>query len=933
VRAPPDERGTRTLHSPISRAEQFQHTLNPKDHWYAMLPFIISGIVAGSVYGMIGVGLVLTFKTSGIFNFGYGALGTLAAYLFYFLSVEHDVPLIISLIVSIGLFGLILGFGLERLAHGLASRPLAAKITATIGILLVVQAGTSLYWGAGSITVDQWLPSGGFSIDGTRVSWAQLITFLIALIATGALYTALHFTRIGKSMRAVVDNPELLALAGTSPVLVRRIAWTVSSAFVALSAILLAPTIGLDPFVLTALVLQGFGAAAFGGFRNILLTFAGGIVIGIVSSSLTKWITEPGILNGLAPSVPFIVLFAVTVLLPKRYLVSEGISVARSLVTPWKPPITVVTGTAIVAFILLALVPQFVGFRIVGWSTALCYVLLLLSLGLLVRVSGQVSLAHIAFAAIGVVAFSKLTDEAGIPWVPAMVAAGLIAVPIGAMLAIPAIRLSGLYLAVATFGFGYLMQNMFYNTDLMFGTDGVGVPVSQPDVSWLTDDPDHGVYYVILAIVALTVATLLILTRTRLGRILSAMSDSPVGLEANGAGVTVSRVLVFCVSAFLAGIAGALLGVVQVQASVQSYNPLLSITLLALVMIVVGGIPWYAYIGAAGFALVPVYLTEPHTATWLELFFGVSAMVVAVFGLPHLSPTVRALIDRAKLPQRTRELSDAAATAPRAAKEGGLEINDLTVRFGGLVAVNGLSLKAPTGRITGLMGPNGAGKSTTFAAASGLVKPSEGDIVLDGNNVGGTSVGRRARLGLGRSFQQMELFESLTVRENVAMGREAGFAGRNPLRQMVNTRKQRSEIRARTDEALTLCGITELADHVVSNLSTGQRRLVELARCLAGDFHILMLDEPSSGLDRTETEALGGVLARVVAERGVGILLVEHDMSLVMGVCDYLYVLDFGALIFEGTTVEARASELVRSAYLGAEDQDHSLNELEKSRG
>lgn len=249
----------------------------------------------------------------------------------------------------------------------------------------------------------------------------------------------------------------------------------------------------------------------------------------------------------------------------------------------------------------------------------------------------------------------------------------------------------------------------------------------------------------------------------------------------------------------------------------------------------------------------------------------------------------------------------------------GLAVSDLRVTFGGLTAVGGISLHAPRGRITALIGPNGAGKTTTFNACSGVIRPTTGIVRFDGDDVSRLSVQARARRGLGRTFQRMELFDSLTVGENVALGREAGQAGSNAVRQLVARPAERREAEAAAAEAMELCGITDWAGRSAGSLSTGQRRLVELARVLAGRFSLLLLDEPSSGLDGDETEAFGAVLQAVVRERGCGILLVEHDMSLVMGICDYVYVLDFGLLVFEGTPPEVQASEVVRQAYLGSE--------------
>jgi ABC-type branched-subunit amino acid transport system ATPase component len=255
-------------------------------------------------------------------------------------------------------------------------------------------------------------------------------------------------------------------------------------------------------------------------------------------------------------------------------------------------------------------------------------------------------------------------------------------------------------------------------------------------------------------------------------------------------------------------------------------------------------------------------------------------------------------------------------TPPR---KDALSVRGLVVRFGGLVAVSGVDLDAPERAITGLIGPNGAGKTTTFNACSGLNSPSEGSVHLLGRDVTRMGPAARAGRGLGRTFQRMELFTSLSVRDNVALGREAGLAGSNPLRHVFSRSHERQEIAAAAEAALELCGIADLASQSAATLPTGKRRLVELARALAGDFRLLLLDEPSSGLDHSETSRFGDVLEHVIAERGVGILLVEHDMSLVMSICQHVYVLDFGKLIFEGSTADVRASDVVRAAYLGSE--------------
>jgi ABC-type branched-subunit amino acid transport system ATPase component len=256
--------------------------------------------------------------------------------------------------------------------------------------------------------------------------------------------------------------------------------------------------------------------------------------------------------------------------------------------------------------------------------------------------------------------------------------------------------------------------------------------------------------------------------------------------------------------------------------------------------------------------------------------------------------------------------SDAAAPALRVA---GVE-----VRFGGLTAVSDVSLEVRPGQAVGLVGPNGAGKTTTFNCCSGLVRPTRGGVELFGNDVTAKAPAERAQLGLGRTFQRMELYERLTVEQNVAMGLEARLAGSRRLGAVLGTRAEKVAVAQASEGALARCGITHLAKRRAGVLPSGLRRLVELARALAGGFRLLLLDEPSSGLDPGETAGFGQILRDVIADGRTSLLLVEHDMSLVRAVCGYTYVLDFGKLIAEGGTEDVLSSATVRAAYLGEDE-------------
>jgi ABC-type branched-subunit amino acid transport system ATPase component/ABC-type branched-subunit amino acid transport system permease subunit len=526
--------------------------------------------------------------------------------------------------------------------------------------------------------------------------------------------------------------------------------------------------------------------------------------------------------------------------------------------------------------------------------------------------------------AVGAAAFSHFASGYHWPWLVALIASGLIAVPIGAVLAIPAIRLSGLYLALATFGFGVILSYMFYTSSFMFGSLGLGLQDPMPQVSWLSLDTNQGYYYLVLVLTAVVAAAVILLTRSRLGRLLRAISDSPNGVSTAGASINVTRVLVFCLSAFLAAVAGALAGGASGVVTAASYQPLTSLTYFAVVVITVGAEPWYALIAAAGLTLIPSYFQNANVGNYLQLIFGLAALMYCVSpesskGVPLL---VRRLADRMRRPRRsaTTEASGIPSRATTVVRIGSLDAAGVRVQFGGLSAVNDVSLRAPTGAVTGLIGPNGAGKTSLFDACSGLNRAVSGSIRLDGTEMIRRGPAARAREGLRRTFQQMELFDSQSVYRNVAIGVEASFAGANPLRHMLATRRERLAVRSSAIEALTWCGIQDIADRQVGALSTGQRRLVEFARCIAGGGYILLLDEPSSGLDKRETERFGQIIVRAVKERGVGVLIVEHDMALVASICNYIYVLDFGQLLFEGTPNEVLSSAVVRDAYLGQDD-------------
>lgn len=591
-----------------------------------LLPFIIVGLVTGSLYGLTALGLVLTYKTSGIFNFAHGALATIAAYTFYVLT-EAGLPWPVAMFCSVVLLGVGLGFALERLAAALASVSPAFQVVATVGLLIAVQAAAGAIFGAETRTVDPYLPTDNISLGGVNVGVDQLIIVFVALAGACGLFAFFRSTSLGLSMQAVVDDPALLAMGGRNPVRVRRVAWIIGAGFACLSGVLLVPTTGLDATILTLLVVQAFGAAAVGFFSSLPLTYLGGLGIGVIAAVSTRFIGDVPALAGFPSAVPFLVLFAVLVFAPRRRLLDIG-SQLRLRATPpptFRPSTRALVGGGTLG--LLVLMPALVGTRLPVYTSGLIFVVIFLSLYLLIRTSGQVSLAHASFAAVGAAAFSKLATS-GVPWGLALLGAGLITVPVGAVVAIPAIRLSGLFLAVATFGFGILLERLVYPTSLMFGP----ASVEAPRPSGLEGDAAY--YYIVLGVAVASAVLTILVIRGRLGRLLRAMSDSPTALSTLGTSVNSTRVMVFCISAFMAGIAGALFGALTQSINGDSFSFFASLTWLA--VFAISGAPFRyaplptAVLAGINLAVIPSYLHSEALLDYLPVVFGVAAIANAL---------------------------------------------------------------------------------------------------------------------------------------------------------------------------------------------------------------------------------------------------------------------------------------------------------------
>lgn len=604
------------------------------------LPFIVIGIVSGSVYGLAGVGLVLTYRTSGVFNFAHGAMATAGAYLFYELQVRHDVPWPVAMLVCVVGLGAVLGVLLELLARRLTRAPVAVVVVATIGPLLIIQAIATIRYGAATFTTEDFLPTNTFHL-AVDIGYDQLIITGVGVAVSAGLAILLARTRLGIAMRGVVDDPELIEMTGFDAAKVRRLAWMIGGGVAVLSGVLIAPTFGLDPIRLTALVVQAFGAAAIGRFRNLPWTFAGGLVIGVLAALGQKYAASHPEFQGLPSSVPFIVLFGVLLVVGRRGLPTAALVRRPQLERFTAPPTGVSVTFGLVALALVVVLPDLVGTKLPVYINAVGFTIMFLSLGLLVKVAGQVSLCHAAFVAVGAVAFSRLSVDAGLPWFLALLGAGLITLPIGVLLALPAIRLSGIYLALATFGFGVLLENLVYRSSWMFGVNARR-DAPRPDLPGVGVADDRQYFYVAVGILFVCILAVVILQRSRLGRLLRALADSPLALSTYGTGTTTTLVLLFAISAFFAGVAGAVIATGAQAAGAGGLGSLQSLLWVAVLAITGNQLIRSSVLAAGLLTVMPSYLPD-DSGNYQTLAFGALAILAALVAASQVD-----VVDRIK---------------------------------------------------------------------------------------------------------------------------------------------------------------------------------------------------------------------------------------------------------------------------------------------
>jgi Branched-chain amino acid ABC-type transport system, permease components len=589
-----------------------------------LLPFIIIGLFTGAVYALAAAGLVLTYKTSGVFNFAHGSIGMFAAFIFFHLRYEWGWSTPAAIAVAVLVFGPFMGLLLDRvLLRWLEGGTAASYVVASLGLLVLLQGVAVLWKGAYVLRVDPFFSRSTYRLPGVNVTYEQTFVVLISIAVGLALIAFFRFTTLGLKTRAVVSDRELTALVGTNPPTVTVFSWMLGCSFAALSAILIVPALGLDSVLLTLLMLTAIGAVAAGRFTSLPKTMLAAFILGVVEKIAVKMVGTTVGLAAAPASIPFLVLFVLLVFSKKGSFVAvtqRVRSTPRSVVRAGRFPLPTLLALGAVA----AAVPQFLdGFQLLTATTVLAFVLIFGSLSLLVGLSRQVSLCHAVFAGLGATTLAVLLRN-DVPFLPALLLAGLVVVPVGALVALPAIRLSGLFLALATFGFGKLVQDVIYPTNWGFGISALA---QVPRPQFLTGP--KAMYYFILAVAAVGVVLIELIRTTRLGRTLRALADSPTAVESLGIRPTTSRLITFCVSAFLAGLGGGLLGsIVQVinPTGFEITNSLIFVT----VLVAAGASTLGGYVLAAVLlAGLPALFSSTTVNELQPVVFGLAAMVLA----------------------------------------------------------------------------------------------------------------------------------------------------------------------------------------------------------------------------------------------------------------------------------------------------------------
>ncbi|MGI5354393.1 ABC transporter permease subunit [Streptomyces sp. CA-252508] len=832
---------------------------------------VLAGLAVGSAAALTGIGLIVTYRATGVLNLAHGAVAMVCAYVLRNLVVEWGWPLPLAACVTLLLvapgIGLVLDRAVFRPASVLGPDP-ATTLVASIGVFVLLVGGAALVWGTGA-RADAPVLLGDDP-------WVHLATVVPVAVAIGAVT---RWTGPGRDLRAVVDDRELAALGGIDADRVAAAGWAFGSFTAGLTGVLLAPYVRLDPYGLPLLVVEVIAVAVAARMRSLPVAVGTALAVGVAQAQLTRFHPE----GWAGPLVQAVATNLFVVALLVAALVLPGVGARDALPRASTAGARVPPGLWVAAGVLFLLPLGLAGDDLRTAVQVPALAVVLLSLVVVTGRGGQIALGQAAYAGLGAL-FTALLAAGRFPGLPrlaepaALLAAVVLVAPLGLLTGWPAIRRHGLALALATLAVGVAVSRFVFAQP--YAT--AGLVLSRP--AGLASDRAY--YAVELAVLAGALLLVAALRRGRTGRALAALRDHEAGAGAAGVRVPALKLLAFVAGAALAALGGGLLGMGVQAFDPAAYDPVRGLLWFAAVLVLGADSLLSPLVAAALLVGLDAGARGGAAAAVIGLLAAFTARVPPPASLLPSSPgTPR--------PRRTGPGRPAAAPVPAsphppappatgpAPPARGLEALGVTLRYGEFTALDRVDLLVAPGRVTALVGPNGAGKSSLFHCLAGTARPSAGRVRLDGTDITGRPAHARTRLGVARTFQEPAVFPSLSVEDNVRVGGEQGRVRDDPHA---------------VERALRLLGLTGVRHLPAGGLATGTLRRVDVARAVAGRPHTLLLDEPAAGLDAAETAALARVLKALAAD-GTAVLVVEHDPDLVADVADTVHVMEAGRIV------------------------------------
>ena len=908
---------------------------------------VLLGAITGMTYGILAAGLVLVYRSSKIINFAQGEIGALGAALLGLLVTRGHVPYWVAFGLALILSASTGALSEVVVVRRLRNAPTLMTLVATLGVAAFLLPFAALLNGqidAGtSFPQPSLMPS--FNVGPLTVTSSYSAMLILTPVIVIALALFLRKTRYGLAIRAAADDRDAARLAGVSAGRMSTLTWSIAGAIAAFTVMLVLPTIGFasSEFLGPGLLMRALTAAVIAGMTSIPIALVAGVFIGVAEQVLI-WNYPQG---GQFEAILFVVVL-VTLLIRRRQFGRSEERATWAAVQPWGPlPDSfrkvwairnlgwIIGAVGLVAGCVIPLIVTNATSIIL--TSILAFALVGLSVGIITGLGGQLTLGQFALAGVG--ATISYYVSAHTSFVFGFIAAGLGAAAVSLVIGLPALRIRGIMLAVITLGFALACADFFFEQPWMLGAGGVAS--GTPRLGSFSFDTGRRYYYLALAVFVIGYILSRNIWRGGVGLRLRAQRDNEDGARAFTVQTTAVKLQAFVLAGFLAGIAGAVYGgslsilpgsafpvsssIDATAAAVLGGIGLLAGPLLGALYII--GVPQFVPLDSAGLAAT--------AAGWLFLILYFPGGIARA-----IHPVREWVVDRLAKQSGLDPAAERAAAMPAASTAEFaassirlaavvrkpvatdaplLEVAGLTKRYGGVTAVDDVSLEVHPGETLGLIGPNGAGKTTLLEMIGGFVPPDSGRVVFQGADVSSLTAAQRGRRGLVRSFQDARLFPTLTVLETVCLSMER----ESPTRVIRSTLGFQRPERRKSERALELVSLMGLQPwkHVqIQHLSTGTRRVTELACLVALSPSLLLLDEPSSGIAQRETEALAGLLVRLKDRLDVTLVVVEHDMPLIMGMSDRIIAMHYGRVIANGTPETVKNDATVIESYLGLDN-------------